>query len=165
MEETTNKKFYYSDGQEKHGPYTIDELKDHNIYENTLVWRQGMDDWKEARLVPDLDDIFDFGPPPMKKAYTDFNAPSNSDFGYPPKTWLVESILVTLFCCLPFGVVGIINASKVESLYYSGNHEEAERVSAEAKKWTMISLWIGVAIVGLYFLFIILGGILGAIAN
>ena len=28
-----------------------------------------------------------------------------------PKTWLVESILVTLFCCLPFGIVGIVNAA------------------------------------------------------
>jgi len=33
----------------------------------------------------------------------------------PPKSWLVESILVTLFCCLPFGIAGIVNASRVES--------------------------------------------------
>ena len=30
-----------------------------------------------------------------------------------PKTWMVESVLATIFCCLPFGIVGIINASKV----------------------------------------------------
>ena len=39
----------------------------------------------------------------------------NENKGNPPKTWLVESILVTLFCCLPFGVVAIVNSSKVES--------------------------------------------------
>ena len=33
--------------------------------------------------------------------------------GIPPKSWLVESILVLLFCCLPFGIVGVVYASKV----------------------------------------------------
>lgn len=34
-----------------------------------------------------------------------------------PKTWMAESILVTVFCCLPFGIAGIVFASKVSSLY------------------------------------------------
>ncbi|MGL4993402.1 MAG: CD225/dispanin family protein [Bacteroidales bacterium] len=55
-----------------------------------------------------------------------------------PKTWMVESILVTCFCCLPLGIVGIINASKVSSLFAQGNYEEALRASIEAKKWTKI---------------------------
>lgn len=64
-----------------------------------------------------------------------------------PRTWMAESILVTIFCCLPFGIVGIINASKVSSLYAQGNYDEAQRASADAK-WTIISLCVGlVAIV------------------
>ncbi len=39
------------------------------------------------------------------------NNPSNNHpRRYPPKNHLVEAILVTLFCCLPFGIVGIVNA-------------------------------------------------------
>lgn len=65
-----------------------------------------------------------------------------------PRTWMAESILVTIFCCLPFGIVGIINASKVSSLSAQGNYDEAQRASADAKKWTIISLCVGlVAIV------------------
>ncbi|MBD8981595.1 MULTISPECIES: CD225/dispanin family protein [Bacteroides] len=60
-----------------------------------------------------------------------------------PKTWMAESILVTIFCCLPFGIVGIINASKVSSLYAQGNYDEAQRASADAKKWTIIGLCVG----------------------
>ena len=30
-----------------------------------------------------------------------------------PKTWMAESILVTILCCLPFGIIGIVNAAKV----------------------------------------------------
>lgn len=68
----------------------------------------------------------------------------------PPKTWLVESILVTIFCCLPFGIAGIVNAAKVESRFYAGDIEGANRASAEAKKWTMISFWIGIAVGVIY---------------
>lgn len=72
----------------------------------------------------------------------------------PPKTWLAESILVTLFCCLPFGIVGIINAAKVESAFNSGDHDGADRASTEAKKWTMIGFWIGIVGITLYLLFL-----------
>ena len=41
----------------------------------------------------------------------------NYDIPPRPKTWLIESILATLFCCLPFGIVGIVNAARVNSLH------------------------------------------------
>lgn len=67
-----------------------------------------------------------------------------------PKTWLAESILVTLFCCMPFGIVGIVNASKVESRYNSGDTEGAIRASEEAKKWTTLGFWIGLSLAIIY---------------
>lgn len=69
-----------------------------------------------------------------------------------PKTWLAESILVTLFCCLPFGIVGIINAAKVSTLYAQGNYEQAQLASAGAKKWTTIGFLIGFAVYVIYFI-------------
>ena len=41
-----------------------------------------------------------------------------------PKTWMVESILVTILCCLPLGIVGIVNAAKVNSLYSAGSKSQ-----------------------------------------
>lgn len=75
----------------------------------------------------------------------------------PPKTWLVESILVTLFCCLSFNIVGIVNAAKVESRFYAGDIEGANRSSADAKKWSTISFWIGIA-VGVIYLTVVIAG-------
>lgn len=72
----------------------------------------------------------------------------------PPKTWLAESILVTIFCCLPFGIVGIVNSSKVESRFRAGDYEGADQSSADAKKWTMIGFWIGLVGIALYFIFV-----------
>lgn len=70
-----------------------------------------------------------------------------------PKTWMTESILVTIFCCLPFGIVGIVNASKVSSLYAQGNYTEAQQASSNAKKWTKIGFFVGLAFIVIYLLF------------
>lgn len=75
----------------------------------------------------------------------------------PPKNWLVESILVTLFCCLPFGIVGIIFASQVSSKFAAGDHEGARQASKDAGKWTKIGFWVGIAVYVLYILFALLG--------
>lgn len=75
-----------------------------------------------------------------------------------PKNWLVESILVTLFCCLPFGIAGIVNASQVSSRYASKDYEGAERASKEAAKWTKIGFWVGLAGIVLYLIAIFMFG-------
>lgn len=78
-----------------------------------------------------------------------------------PKTYLVESILVTLFCCLPFGIVGIINAANVSSNFSAGRYQEAETASANAKKYTQIGAIIGAAAVVLYLIFLLIAAVMG----
>ena len=70
-----------------------------------------------------------------------------------PKNWLVESILVTLFCCLPFGIAGIVFSSQVNSKYDAGDYEGANRAAADAKKWTKIGFFVGIAGIVLYLIF------------
>lgn len=81
-----------------------------------------------------------------------------------PKTWLTESILVTLFCCLPFGIVGIINATKVSSLFAQGAYDAALQSSKDAGKWTKIGFWCGLVVYILYIIYIAVfaGAILGS---
>ena len=79
----------------------------------------------------------------------------------PPKSYLIDSILVTLLCCMPFGIVGIINAATVESKYYAGDIEGANHASKEAKKWTNIGLWCGLAGAVIYFIFMAFSLVLG----
>lgn len=50
--------------------------------------------------------------------------------------YLVQSILVTVCCCLPLGIVAIINAAKVNGLVAEGKTSEAREASAQAKKWS-----------------------------
>lgn len=78
--------------------------------------------------------------------------PPHVDIPVRPKNWLVESILVTILCCLPFGIVGIVNAAKVNSLYDQGKYDESIRISANAKRWTMFGLIAGI----IYLIFVII---------
>ena len=76
-----------------------------------------------------------------------------------PKNWLVESILVTIFCCLPFGIVGIINAASVNSKYDVGDYAGALNASQQAGKWTKIGFWIGIAVIVIYLIVVFTVGI------
>lgn len=149
------KKYFYTDGTNNYGPFTLDELKEKKISRETKIWFHELGEWKSAGEVPELTEIFKLVPPPIAK--TNYNSMENLNNQKPPKTWLVESILVTLFCCLPFGIAGIVNAAKVESRFYAGDIEGANRSSADAKKWTTISFWIGIA-VGVIYLIVVIAG-------
>lgn len=75
-----------------------------------------------------------------------------------PKTWLVESILVTLFCCLPFGIAGIVNAANVSSKFSAGDIQGAKRASEQAGKWTKWAFWTGLIGVILYIIVVVFIG-------
>lgn len=128
----------------KQGPFQKEELIQKGITGNTMVWCAGMSDWRKAAEVADLADILQQMPP---------EPPQNNRIM--PKTWLVESILVTIFFCLPFGIVGIIYATKVENLYLSGQYDMAEYYSRKAKKWTFLGFLSTLIVVTLYLIIII----------
>lgn len=69
-----------------------------------------------------------------------------------PDNYLVYAILTTLFCCLPFGIVGIVKASQVSAKYQAGDYEGSVQASADAKKWSQIALICGIVWFVIYFL-------------
>ena len=60
---------------------------------------------------------------------------------------MVEAILVTLFCCLPFGIPAIVFASQVDSKFNSGDFQGAQRASDNAKTWYHVSLIVGFLVI------------------
>lgn len=73
-----------------------------------------------------------------------------------PPTHLVWAVLTTLFCCLPFGIVAIVKASKVERYYFNGLYAEALEASDDAKKWSIIAAIVGGIGLFLYFIFFVI---------
>ena len=61
-----------------------------------------------------------------------------------PETHLTKAILITIFCCLPFGIASIIHASRVSSSYILGNYEYALEQSQKANMWANIGIIVGV---------------------
>ena len=177
-----NRYFYIdSEGKQK-GTFTPEELKDEHIGKNTLVWTQGMEEWKRAYDVVDLQPLFDISSTAHNHARatsttTQPNAPYQQSEEHAltmmPKTWMVESILVTI---LPFvlcgnilsllGIAAIVNASKVESLFRQGLYAQANEASENAARWTKITFWIAIgaiilAIVGIIIFVVFFGSIAG----
>jgi hypothetical protein len=77
---------------------------------------------------------------------------------------LVKAILVTIFCCLPLGVVSIVFAAQVNSQVQTGNIEEARRLSSQANLWANIGLACGLASILIWFVLMMLGAV-GGMAN
>jgi Interferon-induced transmembrane protein len=62
-----------------------------------------------------------------------------------PDNYLVWAILVTVLCCLPFGIVSIVYSTKVSGLWTQGRYAEAQSAADSAKKWAIIGAITGVA--------------------
>jgi len=153
--------YYYTDGRERFGPYTLEELNGRGLTRETLVWKDGLQDWIPAAQLPELIPML----PMSLEASPPQSFPTMTRSSSPPKNWLVESILVTLLCCLPFGIVSIIYATKVDTLWSSGQFEAAEQASRDAGKWVKIGFFIGLVSIAFYFLFVMLGVITNVLPN
>ena len=77
--------------------------------------------------------------------------------GPPPHVpnYLVQAILVTIFCCMPFGIVSIVFAAQVNGKLQAGDIAGARQASATARTWAWVSFGVALASVALYALMIV----------
>ncbi len=76
--------------------------------------------------------------------------PPPSNFGAPPPVgaatipnYLWQSIVVTLCCCLPLGIVAIIFSAQVNSKLAQGDIAGAQEASQKAKMFLLIGVGVG----------------------
>lgn len=82
-----------------------------------------------------------------------------------PVNWvpyLILSIISTLCCCLPFGVVGIVFSAKINSAMLAGNLEEAQNNAKMARIWIIVSFAIGILTWLIYMVLIVTGAVSGS---
>ena len=86
-------------------------------------------------------------PPPPPGGYPPPPPPAGGAYpppgGAQPNNNLVWAILVTVFCCLPLGIVSIVKATQVSGLWAQGQYAEAQKAADDAKKWAMWGAIIG----------------------
>lgn len=145
-----NEYFYLDAQNNRQGPVAGNLLAAHGATADTLVWKLGMTDWVPAGQVPELAEFF-FKPSPPQPA-APASAAQEAQWVPQPESYLVFAILATICCCMPLGAVAIAYATQVSSLAESGQMQAALKASANAKKWSLIALGAGVAVVVLYLL-------------
>ncbi len=159
------KEYYYLDAeQQQKGPIDPSDFMRLGITKNTLLWKNGMAGWQAAGMIPELALYFQAAPPPPPAAETTMPPrPAAQGISQPtaqkPDSLLIWSILSTVLCCLPLGIVAIVYSTKVDSLWAQGAYQEAEQAAKNAKTWCILSAVLGVITgIGAFFM-----GMLGAL--
>ena len=67
-------------------------------------------------------------------------------------TYMTQSVLITLFCCLPLGIVGIFKANKINKLMRQNDVQGALVASKENKTMLWIAFGVGLVINVVYVL-------------
>tara|TARA_B100001094_G_C17986719_1_gene698019 strand:+ start:75 stop:566 length:492 start_codon:yes stop_codon:yes gene_type:complete len=65
--------------------------------------------------------------------------------------YLVPAILCTIFCCLPFGIAGILFAAQANSKTQQGDYDGANIAASRAKQMCILSFVFGVLTIIYYF--------------
>lgn len=154
--------WYYAQDGARVGPVSEAELvgllASGRVPPGALVWKEGLPGWTPARDLAALWAGHPSGPPPPPLPSS--AAPSLPGAGQPRPVipnYLWQSIVVTLLCCLPFGIPAIVYAAKVDGLVARGDWEAARRASGSAKTWCLVSfilgllslaIWLGMVVVG-----------------
>ena len=157
--------WYYSKNGTQLGPISAEELKGKagvgEIFATDLVWKEGMADWQPFGQVVELQvgGVVAQLPSRSSMGSVPISQPAAYPSGYNPQipNYLWQSIVATVLCCMPFGVVAIVYAAKVDALVARGDLAGAKAASKSAKTWTGVAVGCGLVIVALYVILAIIG--------
>jgi hypothetical protein len=81
--------------------------------------------------------------------------PADYNPGPPPSSNLAWGIVAAIIC-LPFGIVSIFQAAKVERLWAQGDTDAARSAAGAARRWAIIGAVVGVVL----WVAVVVGGVL-----
>jgi hypothetical protein len=166
--------WYYSNNGQQAGPVSEEQLaelfRNGTVKPSVLVWNETMTEWTpigkvDAFAVPAPELPTAAPPAPVDSPPTLSAAPplaaapvtmSASPQGFAPSgmaepsTYLWQSIVVMLLCCLPLGIPALIFSTKVKPAFASGDYAAAMEASKKAKLFCILSLVIGLIVQVIY---------------
>ena len=174
--------WYYSENNQQLGPVSEDDLKQKarsgGLKPTTLVWKDGMSDWKPIADLPELAISMQNHsapvatstvPGPPAALVNPYASPQSGTVQSPamqmssPAPYinsggiLAFAIVSTIMCCPPFGIPGIVYAAKINGQLAAGDLMGAQESARKSKMWS----WIGIGGWLLFFLIYILAIIFG----
>lgn len=135
----------------EYGPITADQLRawiaEGRVNAQTPVQAQGDTTWKPLSMFTEFADALPATPPPLSSGSPAVGVSPAGGTSVP--NYLVQAILCTLCCCLPFGVVAIIYAAQVNGKLQAGDYQGALASSKNAKMWCWLAFGLGIAANGI----------------
>lgn len=158
------KVWIHIDGAQE-GPYELSELPFARMNALTPVWHEGMATWQPAAEVPLVAQAMAaaLGAPqgaepqqpdqqaeqpqarqaawqPQQQAFRQSYAQQRQQPRKAPASYLAWSIVMTLLCCNPVGIVPIITGASTRSKFNNRDYEGARRMSETTAWWVMITI-------------------------
>ncbi len=173
--------WYYSQNNQQLGPVSEDQVKSMlraaSLSSSSLVWKEGMTDWKPVTEIPELAIAINVS---ATSAYTPpTNNPYSSPMSQPVRTLspqatqvpmgvpingggiLAFAIVTTVLCCPPFGIVAIVFGAQINSKLAMGDYLGAAESARKSKMWSWIGLGCGLVGTILYVLLVASVGLAG----
>ena len=143
------------------GPYSLEQVKLLPVDADTPVWYDGLPQWTPAGQTPLLGPLFATAAPEpdgpacapetpaeqaaraartaTQAAAQAAQAAQMATTPIPPRpsTYIVWSIILTILCCSPFALAGIITGAISSSRYNSGDYAGAKSMST-VTEWLLI---------------------------
>jgi hypothetical protein len=126
----------------EYGPVDVVEIREWidegRADANTLIREVDDSQWIKLRDLPDVADALP-------------NVAATRPGGTLQVNYLVPAILCTLFCCLPFGIAGILFAVQANSKVQQGDIDGAAVAASRAKLMCILSFVLGLITLILFF--------------
>lgn len=133
------KKYFLHNGTESSGPFDFEELKAKRITPKTPVWFDGMEKWKTAEAIPELNSLFTVTPPPFsssiekpKQQNITHKTPKKQILGMSKNTFLV--VLGILILAIITVVFNTLDEERKRELDQKNHKTEVENYQLELKE-------------------------------
>ncbi|XP_054996293.1 proline rich transmembrane protein 1B [Sorex araneus] len=98
----------------------------------------------QALYPPAPATLYPAPPPPLFTPFPVYGGPGPAEHRPLPKDYMVESVLVTLFCCLITGLLAVVYSHETRAALSRGDMGQAEEASRKARGLVLFSLLFGV---------------------
>lgn len=178
--------WYYSENNQQMGPVSEEELKTKArtgaLTAKSLIWKEGMSDWKSISDVPEISLALNVVPSPIQpmapmpqnpyvapsSTYTapmPYGQPMANNSGGGTLTFAIVTTVVSFLMCnvisLILGIIAIVFASQISSKYAIGDQIGAQGSARTSR----ILSWIAVGLIVLMLLITLLMFLAGAFAE
>jgi|GEM_PF-2732696 len=166
--------YYLAVNGQHQGPYNAAQLREAGVMPSSLVWRQGMSEWKPISDIPELSAAIFGNDSHLYGAATTAAGTDTVTYGgvsdenpdniHPLEEEVTECpsshlalAIVAVILFFPLGIPALVKATLVNKRWAERRYGDAVWLSKTSKKLALWALYIGIAINAVYLIAIING--------